>query len=55
MDIKIEKDFDRFLAGQIISVKDDNGIPVELYWRNRIKDAEIDGCVKIVKSKKRGK
>jgi hypothetical protein len=24
------------------------GVPKDLYWRRRIKDAEIDGCVKIV-------
>lgn len=55
MKIKIEKDFDKHIAGTIKEIEDINGLPIERYWRNRLKDAEIDGCVTLVKSKKRGK
>lgn len=56
MKIKILKDFDGFTKGSTVIAKEVNGIPAELYWRNRLKDAEIDGCAEIVKSKKkRGK
>ena len=51
MKIMIQKDFDGFVAG---SIKEIN-ISKSMYWRNRLKDAEIDGCVKIVKSTRRGK
>ena len=33
----------------IIDVADNNGIPVERFWRNRLKDAGIDNCVEVVK------
>jgi hypothetical protein len=34
----------------IIELKDDGkGNPLDRFWRNRIKDSEIDGCVEIVK------
>ena len=55
MKIQIRKAFDNFEKDAVIEIDDINGMPVSLYWRNRLKDAEIDGCVKIVKSKKRGK
>ena len=55
MQIEILKDFDKFSTGDIIHVKDVDGTPKELFWRNRVKDAEIDGCVKVVKTKKRSK
>ena len=37
-------------AGSVTSIKtDDNGIPLDRYWRNRLKDAEIDNCVEIIR------
>lgn len=35
--------------GTIVSVKTNKGIPVDSYWRRRIKDSKHDGCVSIVK------
>lgn len=33
----------------IISVQtDDNGVPLERFWRNRLKDAKADNCVEVV-------
>lgn len=34
---------------------DKNGVPIDRYWRDRIKDAEIDGCVKLVPATKKKK
>ena len=31
---------------------DKNGIPLDMYWRRRIKDSEIDGCVEFVNNAK---
>jgi hypothetical protein len=32
-----------------IDVPDVDGIPTERFWRNRLKDAELDGCCEVVK------
>ena len=37
--------------GGTITVEDVNGIPVERFWRNRLKDAKIDNCVEVVKTR----
>lgn len=31
---------------------DKNGIPLDKFWRNRLKDSEIDNCIEIYKPKK---
>lgn len=39
-------------SGSIITIKTDKvGIPLDRYWRDRIKDAKIDECVKILSKK----
>lgn len=27
---------------------DDNGVPLERFWRNRLKDAKTDNCVEVI-------
>lgn len=34
-------------AGATITVKDIGGVPTDPFWRRRIRDAEIDGCVEV--------
>lgn len=37
-------------AGSTIRIKVDNkNVPVDPYWRNRLKDSKHDGCVEFVK------
>lgn len=51
--IQINKPLRAYPIGTIIQIKTDkNGTPLERYWRDRLKDANIDGCIKIVKKKK---
>lgn len=38
-------------SGHVTIKTDQNGVPLERFWRNRLKDAETDNCVVIVKSK----
>ena len=38
--------------GAVTVQTDSAGVPLERFWRNRIKDAEADNCVEIVKAKK---
>ena len=40
-------------AGDIVRIKVGAwGMPIDPYWRRRLKDARIDGCVEIVKPAK---
>lgn len=36
----------------VINIQDNDGVPLELFWRNRIRDIEIDNAIEIVKTKK---
>ncbi len=47
IEIKINMDFKPYIKGQVIKVRSANGIPLEKYWRNRIRDSEIDNCVSV--------
>ena len=38
-----------------IDIEDNGGIPVDRFWRNRLKDAEIDNCVEVVNETKPAK
>ena len=40
-------------AGREVTVKTDiSGIPLEKFWRRRLRDANIDNCVEVVKASK---
>lgn len=48
--IKINHGFTKYTDGETITVAARaDGVPKELYWRRRIKDAVVDGCIEIVK------
>ena len=50
MKLKLNCDLQKHKAGDIITIDtDENGVPLERYWRSRLKDSEIDNCVEIVK------
>ena len=53
--LKINKDFParKLKKGFIISLLvDDNDIPLDMYWRRRLKDSQLDDCVEILGNKK---
>lgn len=51
--ITINKPIRGYLIGSVVKIKvDENGIPLDRYWRDRLKDAPIDGCISIIKKKK---
>ena len=37
--------------GAVVGVECRHGVPVTKEWRNRFKDAEIDGCISISQNK----
>ena len=47
--IKINKPIHGHPSGSTVRVRaDDAGIPVDKFWRDRLRDADIDNCVEIV-------
>jgi hypothetical protein len=38
----------QLLQGTIIQINDENGVPTDLFWRNRLKDSAIDNCIEVV-------
>lgn len=57
MNLKLNQDLrtpkGKLLKGAIVSVESDkNGIPIDLFWRNRVKDSAIDNCVEVLEEKK---
>lgn len=35
-----------YKAGQKLNLEvDENGTPIDKYWRRRLRDAKIDGCI----------
>lgn len=32
----------------IIDINDEDGVPTDLFWRNRLKDSAIDNCIQVV-------
>ena len=44
-----------YSTGDIVLLKchKDTEIPVERYWRNRLRDAKVDGCIKLYKTPKK--
>lgn len=42
-------------AGDVVQVEvDKDGVPVDRYWRDRLKEAPHDKCAKWVETKKKG-
>jgi hypothetical protein len=49
----------QLLKDAIIEINDENGVPTDLFWRNRLKDSAVDNCIEVVNqvilTKKKGK
>lgn len=49
IEIKINMFMPHYEVGQVIRVAtDDDGTPLDVFWRRRLKDAKIDGCCEVV-------
>ena len=43
--VRVLKPFGKYTAGQVVQVAvDDEGCAIDLAWRRRIKDAQLDEC-----------
>ena len=38
----------QLLKDAIIEINDEDGVPTDLFWRNRLKDSVIDNCIEVV-------
>lgn len=53
MKLKLNQPMKGYEAGREVVVQTDaNGVPLEKFWRRRIRDAKIDNCVEVVKPSK---
>ena len=51
MKLKLNTNLLSHKKGDTIEVQDENGIPVDQYWRKRLKDSVKDNCVSIIDKK----
>lgn len=52
--LKLNADLRGYTAGMIIKIQTDkSGVPLDRYWRDRLKDAESDNCVELIKGSKK--
>lgn len=53
MKLKLNQPMAGYEAGREVTIQTDrNGVPLEKFWRRRIRDAKIDNCVEVVKPSK---
>ena len=46
----------KLIKDEIIEIEvSEDGLPLDRFWRNRLKDAEIDNCIEIVKTLSKSK
>lgn len=45
---RINFDFGPFKKGQKVNVEIQNGQTVDRFWRDRLKDSEIDNCISLL-------
>jgi nucleotidyltransferase/DNA polymerase involved in DNA repair len=50
IEIRVLKNLGNYKAGDLVKATvDENGKPLDKFWRQRLKDAKRDGCCEIVK------
>ena len=51
--LKLNQPMLGYEAGREVTIQTDkDGVPLEKFWRRRLKDADIDNCVEVVKASK---
>jgi hypothetical protein len=53
MKVKLNKNIAPYKAGREINIAcDEHNIPLEKFWRDRLKDSEIDNCLTVISEEK---
>ena len=55
MIIRLNQSFKGLPVGSELSIDSVGGIPVDSFWRKRLKDSVIDNCIEIVKKQYKSK
>lgn len=55
MKIKLNQNLRGLKVGKEININDVDGVPTDAFWRARLKDAERDNCITVVKKKTKSK
>ena len=51
INIKVLKTIPDYAIDQVVNVKTDaKGTPLLKFWRDRLQDSKVDGCVEVVKT-----
>jgi len=54
MKIKVNVDLGAYKKGTVVNVAvDSNNIPLDRYWRSRLKDSEKDNCIEVIQEEKK--
>lgn len=53
MKIQLNADLRKSKKGDIITIEDRNGVPIDPFWKRRLKDSAIDGCITVLDQKKK--
>ena len=53
--LKLNTDLAKHKSGIILTVQSKGGVLVDKYWRDRLKDSEIDGCVTLLEDEPKAK
>jgi hypothetical protein len=48
MKIKINSKIRNYKIGETIEIEDLDGIPTDIFWRNRLNDSKIDNCIEVI-------
>jgi len=52
--LKLNKSIKGFKKGKVLSLPAHrDGLPIDRFWRERLKDSELDNCCEVVKTKKK--
>jgi len=53
MKVKLNTPMQGYEAGREVTIEcDSSGVPLQKFWRRRLKDAKIDNCVEVIKPSK---
>lgn len=55
MKIKLNTKLLGFKSGRELNIRDINGVPIDDFWRARLRDAKRDNCITVITEKVKSK
>lgn len=50
MKIKLNFDLNGHKKGSVLKIKSKDCVPIDIYWRKRLKESESDNCIEVIKN-----